>query len=192
MKLIVGLGNPGKEYSHNRHNVGYQFIDFFAKKQSIKINQRQCQSETGVGEICDEKVLLAKPRTFVNNSGVAVAGLLQKHRTAIGDLIVIYDDLDLPLGKLRIRNGGSAGGHNGIKSIISATGTQDFARVKIGIGRPDAGRDRRASEDEIVEYVLSNFLPEERDIIKSTIDSVSEAVELIIDSGVVEAMNRFN
>jgi peptidyl-tRNA hydrolase, PTH1 family len=192
MKLIVGLGNPGREYAHNRHNVGYQFIDFIAKKYSIKINQRQCQSETGAGEITDEKALLVKPRTFVNNSGVAVAGLLQKHRIKISDLIVVYDDLDLPLGKLRIRNGGSAGGHKGIKSIISATGTQDFARIKIGIGRPDAGRDKRASEDEIVEYVLSNFASEERDIIKSTIERVSEAVEIAIESGVVEAMNRFN
>ena len=192
MKLIAGLGNPGRDYARNRHNMGFQLIDFVSKKYSIKINQRQCQSETGIGEICDEKVLLAKPRTFVNNSGIAVAGLLQKHRINIGDLVVVCDDLDLPLGKLRIRNGGSAGGHKGIKSIISSTGTQDFVRIKIGIGRPDKGRDKRASEDEIVEYVLSNFSAEEHAIIKETIARVSEAIELIIKEGVVEAMNRFN
>ena len=135
-KLIVGLGNPGKLYVNNRHNVGFRCIDFFARKEGILLNQRRSRSRLGVGEVAGTRVILAKPRTFMNLSGQAVAPLLRYYQIQLQGLIVIYDDLDLPLGKIRIREHGGAGGHNGIKSIIGHLGRQDFARIRVPRGRP--------------------------------------------------------
>ena len=190
MKLIVGLGNPGKEYAHNRHNVGFRCVNHLAKLHSINVKQRQCQSQVGTGAIAGNKVLLAKPKTFVNRSGNAVSQLVRKHGIAIDDLIVVYDDLDLSLGKVRIRPRGSAGGHRGINSIISALGSQDFCRIKVGIGRPDDEADHDV--DAVVDHVLSDFSPEEDQLIKPAIASAAEAIECIIAEGVVAAMNKFN
>ena len=192
MKLIVGLGNPGKEYAHNRHNVGFRCINHLAKLHSINVKQRQCQSQVGSGIIAGIKVLLAKPKTFVNLSGNAVNQLMRKHGISTDDLIVIYDDLDLPLGKIRIRADGSSGGHKGIKSIIATLGTQDFCRIKIGIGRPDAPDNTDHSTDAVVDHVLSDFNREEEQLIKSAIDRAAEAVECIIAKDITTAMNQFN
>ena len=193
MKLIVGLGNPGKTYAHNRHNIGFRCINHLARLHSIPLKQHQCQSQIGSSKIGGVKVLLAKPKTFVNLSGEAVARLMRKYSIAVDDLIVICDDLDLPLGKLRLRPGGSAGGHKGINSIISALGSKDFCRIKAGIGRPTKENGMAISdEDAIVSYVLSDFTPQEEAIIKPTIARVAEVIHCILTEGIVAAMNKFN
>jgi PTH1 family peptidyl-tRNA hydrolase len=192
MKLIVGLGNPGKEYANNRHNVGFRCINHLAKLNSINMKQRQCQSQVGSGTIADAKVLLAKPNTFVNLSGNAVSQLMRKHGISTSDLVVIYDDLDLPLGKIRVRSTGSSGGHKGMKSIIAALGTQDFFRIKIGIGRPDVPEETDHDKDIVVDHVLSDFDKEEEQLIKVAIDRAVWAVECIINKDITTAMNKFN
>jgi PTH1 family peptidyl-tRNA hydrolase len=193
MKLIAGLGNPGKDYAHNRHNIGYRCLNHLAKLYSIEIKRRQCHSQIGIGNIGDVKVLLAKPMTFVNLSGEAVGPLMRRYKIKATDLIVIHDDLDLPLGKLRLRLGGSAGGHKGIKSIISTLGSKDFPRIKVGIGRPTK-EDGTAinDEDAIINYVLSDFTPKEDDIIKSSISQAAKAIDSILTEGITAAMNKFN
>ncbi len=192
MKLVVGLGNPGKEYAHNRHNVGFRCINHLAKLHAINVKQRQCQSQVGMGTISGTKILLAKPKTFVNRSGDAIKQLMRKHGIAADDLIVIHDDLDLPLGKIRIRNKGSAGGHRGINSIISALGSPDFCRIKIGIGRPAEEQSTDRDTEAVVGHVLSDFSPEEEQLVKPAITSAAEAVECIIAEGITAAMNKFN
>ena len=193
MKLIVGLGNPGKAYAHNRHNIGFRCINHLARLHSISIKGHQCQSQVGTGKIAGVEVLLAKPKTFVNLSGEAVGRLMRKYSIPVNNLIVIYDDLDLPLGKLRLRPGGSAGGHKGINSIISAMGSEDFPRIKVGIGRPTT-EDAAAitDEDVIVSHVLSDFTPQEEAAIKPAIATAAEAIHCILTEGIVAAMNKFN
>jgi len=193
LKLIVGLGNPGKTYAHNRHNIGFRCINYLARLHSIPVKKHQCQSQVGNGKIAGVEVLLAKPKTFVNLSGEAVGRLMRKYNIATDDLIVIYDDLDLPLGKLRLRPGGSAGGHKGINSIISALGSEDFPRIKVGIGRPTTENGTAITDEEvIVNYVLSDFTPQEEAAIKPAIVSAAEAIQCILTEGIVAAMNRFN
>ncbi len=193
MKLIIGLGNPGSIYARNRHNIGYRCINHLAKLHSISMKGHQCQSQVGSGKIAGVEVLLAKPKTFVNQSGEAVGCLVRRYNISLNDLIVIYDDLDLPSGKLRLRPDGSAGGHKGINSIISALGSEDFPRIKVGIGRPTK-EDGTAitDEDAIVSYVLSDFTPREDDIIKSAIAQVGKAIESFLADGITPAMNKFN
>jgi PTH1 family peptidyl-tRNA hydrolase len=193
LKLIVGLGNPGRNYAHNRHNIGFRCINHLAKLHSIPIKKHQCHSQLGTGQMASVEVLLAKPKTYVNESGKAVSQLLRKYNISVNDLLVIYDDLDLPLGKIRIRQGGSAGGHKGIKSIISALGSQDFCRIKVGIGRPtDKDGTPLSDEDAIVGYVLSDFTPAESKLIKPAITGVAEAISYLLKDGIIAAMNKFN
>ena len=182
-KLIVGLGNPGKDYEGTRHNVGYMAIDVLAKRHHIFVKARRNRAQVGEGTIGDEKVILAKPLTFVNLSGEAVSGLIRRYRLNLEDVIVITDDVNLPVGRLRVRASGSAGGHKGLKSIILSLGTQDFVRIRIGIGAPDRG---------MVDYVLSRFTREERPIIKQAVTRAADAVEAILTSGIEQAMNEFN
>ena len=192
-KLIVGLGNPGKAYAHNRHNIGFRCINHLATLHSIPVKQRQCQSQIGFGKIAGVELLLAKPKTFVNLSGEAVSRLMRRYDIAVDDLLVICDDLDLPPSKLRLRHGGSAGGHKGIESIISALGSQDFPRIKVGIGRPVREDGTAiADEDGIISYVLGDFTPQEEKTIKPAIASVAEAIECILTEGITAAMNQFN
>jgi len=191
MKLIVGLGNPGKTYAHNRHNVGFRCLNYFARLHSIRLDHRQCRAKVGLGEVSGEKLLLAKPRTFVNLSGNSVAGLVHKHDIPLSNLLVIYDDLDLPLGKIRLRQSGSSGGHKGMNSIISALGSEDFPRIRVGIGRPQA-EEQSISEDAIVNYVLSDFFPQEEAIIKPVIVKVAEAIDCFLTQGIEAAMSKFN
>lgn len=194
MKLIIGLGNPGKAYAHNRHNIGFRCINHLSKLHSIPIKQHQCRSQVGTGKIAGIEVILAKPKTFVNLSGEAVGSLIRKYKIPANDVIVIYDDLDLPLGKLRLRPGGSAGGHKGIKSIISALGSkEDFCRIKVGIGRPTEKDGTAITNDEfIVNYVLSDFTYKEDDIINPAIAQIAEAIHCVLTEGIVAAMNKFN
>lgn len=191
MKLIVGLGNPGKNYAHNRHNIGFRCLNYFARLHSIRFERRQCQSRVGFGEVGGEKLLLAKPRTFVNVSGKAVGCLASKYGVHLNDLLVIYDDLDLPLGKIRLRRSGGSGGHKGMKSIISTLRSEDFSRIRVGIGRPRV-EELSNNEDVVVNYVLSNFTPQEERLIKPVIARVAEAVDCFLTQGIEVAMSKFN
>lgn len=192
MKLVVGLGNPGKAYAHNRHNVGFHCLNYFAKLHSIRFDRRQCQARVGTSELGGEKLLLAKPRTFVNLSGKAVGCLVSKYAIPLNNLLVIYDDLDLPLDKIRLRSGGGSGGHKGMKSIISALGSEEFPRLRVGIGHPQVEGLSNTDEDVIVSYVLSDFTPQEEELIKPVIASVAEAIDCFLNQGMEVAMSRFN
>jgi len=192
MELIVGLGNPGQLYAHNRHNVGFRCLSYFAKLHSIKFERRECRARIGIGEIAGKKLLLAKPMTFVNLSGKAVAGLVRKYDIALSDLLVIRDDLDLPLGKVRLRPGGGSGGHKGMESIISILGSQDFPRIRVGIGRPQEAQMSGSNEDMIVDYVLGDFSPQEEEAIKRSIARVGEAIDCFLTQGMEAAMSKFN
>lgn len=183
MKLIVGLGNPGRRYAATRHNVGYMVLDELAKRHRIHVKKRMGRAMVGQGTIAEEEVLLAKPMTFMNLSGEAVSHLARRYRIKPEDIIVIYDDVDLPPGKIRIRPRGSAGGHKGMDSIIYHLRTQDFPRVRIGIG---------SIEGEAIDYVLSRFNRSDIALIKPAIASAASAVEAIIAEGIEPAMNKFN
>ncbi len=191
MKLIVGLGNPGKTYAHNRHNAGFRCLNYFARLHSIRFDHRQCRARVGTSEVRGEKVLLAKPRTFVNLSGKTVAGLVHKHDIPLSDLLIIYDDLDLPLGKIRLRQSGSSGGHKGMNSIISTLGSEVFPRIRVGIGHPQM-EEQSINEDAIVNYVLSDFSPQEEAIMKPVIVKVAEAIDCFLSRGIEAAMSKFN
>jgi PTH1 family peptidyl-tRNA hydrolase len=188
MKLIVGLGNPGRDYGQHRHNIGFRCANYFARKHGLEFNKRQARSQIARGRIAGVDVMLAKPQTFMNLSGGAVSLLVQQLSLPLTDLIVIYDDLDLPLGKIRIRERGSAGGHRGIQSIIDSLSSQDFPRIRVGLGRPPEVH----SEDEVVAYVLSEFSSEEQLVVTEAVARVSEALEYLLSTSITEAMNRFN
>jgi PTH1 family peptidyl-tRNA hydrolase len=191
MKLIIGLGNPGKTYARNRHNAGFRCLNYFARLHSTRFDRRQCHARVGTGEVRGEKLLLAKPGTFVNLSGKSVACLVHKHHIPLSNLLVIHDDLDLPLGKIRLRRSGSSGGHKGMNSIIPALGSEDFPRIRVGIGRPQV-EEQSMSEDAIINYVLSDFSPQEEAIIKPVIARVSEAIDCFLGQGIEAAMSKFN
>jgi PTH1 family peptidyl-tRNA hydrolase len=191
MRLIVGLGNPGKSYAHNRHNAGFRCLNYFARLHSIRFGHRQCRARVGIGKVRGKTLLLAKPGTFMNLSGNSAAGLVRKHKVPLSDLLIIYDDLDLPLGKIRLRQSGGSGGHKGMNSIISALGSEDFPRIRVGIGRPQS-EEQSISEDAIVNYVLSDFSSQEEATIKTVIATVSEAIDCFLTEGIEAAMSKFN
>jgi PTH1 family peptidyl-tRNA hydrolase len=192
MKLIVGLGNPGFLYARNRHNIGFMCVSYLAKVRDIRFDRKQGHARTGIGNIARSRVVLARPQTYMNASGESVSALLRKLNIAPSDLIVIHDDLDLPPGKIRLRLGGSSGGHKGIDSIIARIGTRDFHRVRVGIGRPDISEGADAKEDTVIAYVLADFTPEEKKIIDTVIPQVSEAIVCLLAEGLVAAMNKYN
>jgi len=192
MKLIVGLGNPGRGYAHNRHNVGFVCLNHFARTQGIRFDRKQGKARVGTGEVAGSQVLLARPQTYMNLSGQSVSRLMKKFNINLNDLVVIHDDLDLPLGKIRLRHGSSSGGHKGIDSIISSLGSQDFTRLRVGIGRPTTEGLAPTSEADIVAYVLSNFTPEEKQIVAQVIPKASEAIYCLLSQGLVAAMNKYN
>ncbi len=189
MKLIVGLGNPGRSYARNRHNIGFIALSRFARAEGIKFAHKKSQARIGTGKVDDTEVLLARPQTFMNNSGYSVSRLVKKFKVGPKDLIVIHDDLDLPLAKIRISFGSSSGGHKGINSIIQELGSQDFIRLRIGIGRPD---NPQISEDDIIDYVLSDFTAKEKRAIEKIIPTVNEALLCLLTDGITVAMNQFN
>ena len=191
MKLIIGLGNPGRGYAKNRHNIGFTCLNHFAKRQGIRLDKKRGQARTGSGEVDGTQVVLARPQTYMNLSGQAVSRLVKKFNVGLGDLIVIHDDLDLPLGKIRIRQGGSSGGHKGVDSIISELGSQDFIRIRVGISRPTENANE-ISEADIIKYVLGDFTPEEKKTISQVIPEVSEAILCLLTEGLVAAMNSYN
>jgi PTH1 family peptidyl-tRNA hydrolase len=191
MKLIVGLGNPGRAYATNRHNLGFMCLNHFAKTQGIRFDRKQSQARIGSGEIADNKAVLAKPQTYMNRSGQSVGRLVNKFNINPDDLIIIHDDLDLPLGTIRIRRSGGSGGHKGIDSIISYLESQDFPRLRIGIGRPTTPL-AEISENDIIAFVLSDFTPEEKQVITQVIPRASEAILCLLTEGLAAAMNKFN
>ena len=183
--LIVGLGNPGREYAGNRHNVGFDCVDLLAEKHGIALSRSQHKARLGTGQVAGRRAILAEPQTYVNSSGEAVGAVARYYKVAPEDVLVIYDDLDLPQGTIRLRPGGSSGGHNGIKSIIEHLGTQAFPRVRIGIGRPPGRMEPK-------DYVLQDFSAAEREGMAEVYDRVVDAVETFIREGIREAMNRYN
>ena len=189
MKLIVGLGNPGRSYANNRHNIGFICLNHFARTQGVKFDQKRGLARIGVGEVAGNKLVLARPQTYVNLSGQSVSRLVQKFNVNPNDLLVIHDDLDLPLAKVRISHGSGSAGHKGIESIIKELGSQDFIRIRIGIGRPNKAE---ISDDEIIAYVLSDFTAEEKQAIAQVIPRVSEAILCLLTEGLTTAMNRYN
>jgi len=193
MKLIVGLGNPGFLYARNRHNIGFMCVSHLAKVSKITFDRKQGHARTGIGNIGRYKAVVARPQTYMNASGEAVSVLLNKLNVSPSDLIVIHDDLDLPVGKIRVRMGGSSGGHKGIDSIIARIGTRDFNRIRVGIGRPEADDSPAPPKEEaVIAYVLNDFTSEERKIIDETIPKVSEAIAYLVAAGLTAAMNKYN
>jgi PTH1 family peptidyl-tRNA hydrolase len=184
LKLIVGLGNPGPRYTGNRHNVGYQCIERLARRHDISAGKVMFKAYVSRGQIGHHKVVLARPLTFMNLSGLAVRPVLRWYHLPLQHLLVIYDDLDLPLGSIRLRQKGGSGGHKGMRSIIEALGSQEFPRLRIGIGRPTRGEPR--------DYVLSDFTPDELAVVEGAYDSAVEAVERFVAEGIIPAMNEFN
>lgn len=183
MFLIVGLGNPGKEYEDTRHNIGFKVVDNIAKEYNIEINRQKFKGTYGEGFIDGEKVMLLKPTTYMNLSGESVREVVDFYNLDNDDVLVIYDDISLEVGTLRIREKGSAGGHNGIKSIIAHLGSDIFPRIKVGVGQPDVN---------LIKYVLGKFTKEEVTILSESIQASTKATREIIKNDVKTAMNQFN
>jgi PTH1 family peptidyl-tRNA hydrolase len=193
MRLIVGLGNPGRRYVNNRHNVGFRCIDWLAREHSISLDSRRARSYVGAGHIGDTRVVLAKPRTYMNLSGEAVRGLMHRYDVPVQNILVVYDDLDLPLGRIRIREKGSSGGHKGMKSIIAQVGSQDFPRLRVGIA-PLVDTEGLAPCQQIdaVEHVLGDFSTRERAVIRDVYPVVVAAIDCLVADGIKAAMNQYN
>jgi len=186
VKLIVGLGNPGIEYQFTPHNLGFLTIDRIADDCGVEVRNRQCRALTARATIGSQPVLLAKPETFMNLSGMAVRELVEKHEVRPeSDLIVIYDELDLPLGTIRIRERGSSAGHNGMRSVIGALGTQEFLRIRLGVAPQ-----RKVTDG--VKFVLTPFRKTQLKKVDELLDWAAEAVTVILEAGPAAAMNRFN
>jgi PTH1 family peptidyl-tRNA hydrolase len=185
VKLIVGLGNPGYQYHLSPHNMGFMAVDRLAEDCGVEIGRREGQALTASTEIEGQRVILAKPQTYMNLSGMAVARLLEKYELPVSDLLVLVDDVDLPLGMLRIRPRGSAGTHNGLKSVIGSIQADDFGRVRMGV-QPAHAR------DDLVSYLLGPLRKAELEVVAEMLDRACEAVRVILKEGVPAAMNRFN
>ncbi|MEG1458066.1 MAG: aminoacyl-tRNA hydrolase [Acetivibrio sp.] len=185
MFIVIGLGNPTREYQATRHNIGFDAITRIADDNKISMDLKKHKAICGKGYIAGQKVILAQPQTYMNVSGESVRELMDYYKVKEEEIIIIYDDISLDVGKLRVRPKGSAGGHNGIKSIIQHMGTQEFARIRIGVGDKPKGWD-------LADYVLGRFSTEEEKTIREALKLASEACETIITEGVEAAMNRFN
>lgn len=185
LRLVVGLGNPGSEYANNRHNLGFRVVDALADKHGLSFKRHKGKVRVAQGEVCGHGLLLAKPQTFMNLSGGAVSKLSRFFEVSPEDILVVYDDLDLPLGRLRLRPEGGSGGHRGMRSIIDQLGTRSFARLRVGIDRP-AGRMDPA------DYVLEAFTADEEVIVAEAVRQAVATIECCLKEGLVVAMDRFN
>lgn len=174
MYLIIGLGNPGKDYENTRHNLGFKTIDELARRLNVKNFKEKCKSFLAETKLDDHKVVLAQPQTFMNNSGEAVSELLSWHKTGIQNLILIYDDVDLPIGTIRVRRGGGAGGHHGIESVMSHTLSSEFMRIRIGIGR---------ESQDVSEYVLQNIPLSQSEKLAEAVNFAADAALAVITAG---------
>jgi len=182
---IVGLGNPGAEYAATRHNAGFWCIDALARKHSIRLERRRSSAIIGEGAIANRPVALVKPRTYVNRSGAAIRYLKARYGLPTDRLLIVCDDINLPPGKLRLRAKGSAGGHNGLKSVIEAAGSQAFPRLRIGVGMPAAGAGQ-------IEHVIGPMPPDEREILDAAVERAADAIACLLAEGIQETMSRFN
>ena len=184
MKLLVGLGNPGDKYAGTRHNAGFLVAERIAERQHVALKKKGYQGIYGVGRIAGEETCILLPQTFMNRSGASVNSAFKSLGVSPGDLIVIFDDLDLPFGRLRVRPDGGHGGHNGMRDIVGLLGCKDFNRLKVGIGRPERG--------DVTSHVLGRYSSEERSQLPHLLDLAADAIEAIIAEGALAAMNRFN
>ena len=185
LHLIVGLGNPGPEYAEHRHNVGFQVLELLAQRHGLTFDRLLFKARVAVGQIAGQRVVLARPLTYMNRSGESVAPLVRWYKLPLERLLVVYDDLDLPLGTLRLRPRGGSGGHRGMESIIQHLGTEAFPRLRVGIGRPPAGWDA-------ADYVLHPFTEDELPVIAAARERAVDAIECWLSEGIETAMNRFN
>ena len=183
--LIIGLGNPGGEYTGNRHNVGFMAADRWARAHALSFSKIQHRAIIAIGRSGERRVIIAKPQTYMNDSGRAVGALLRFYKIPVERLLVIFDDLDLPFGVIRLRADGGAGGHNGMRSIIQQLGGNQFARLRIGIGRPPGRMDPAA-------FVLQDFSREETAELDALLDRAAQAVDTFLAAGITSAMNQFN
>ena len=191
MKLIVGLGNPGIEYQFTPHNAGFLAVDRIAEECSVMLTNRRGRALTARAKLAGQDVLLVKPETFMNLSGLSVAALIQEFEISSGDIVVLYDELALPLGTIRIRERGSANGHNGVKSISGVLGTEEWLRIRIGVGK-SALADGREIKAGGRDYLLSPMRKQELALLDEVLDRVRSAVEMVLTEGVGAAMNKFN
>ena len=186
--LIVGLGNPGEEYENTPHNLGFMVIDRLAGSHAIRVSRKENMSLVGLGEIGKKRLALAKPQTYMNLSGPAVRGLLERYELKPDRLIVVYDELDLPWGTLRIRLNGSAAGHNGVKSLIGSLGTNEFTRIRLGIARESEPGNPVKGE----QFVLAPFKRAQKQDVEETVGRAADAVEFILAEGAAQAMTKYN
>lgn len=184
--LIAGLGNPGKQYEDNRHNVGFMVADVLADRWQIEMKRKRKNALTGEGIFESHSVILAKPQTYMNNSGLSIGPLQRLYGIQAENMLVIYDDLDLPFGRIRLRASGGAAGHHGMESIIEKVSTRDFLRLRVGIGRP------QHAGEEVVDFVLKSFQSSDRKKLKTVLDQAADAVEMVLRSGIEIAMTHFN
>lgn len=185
MILIAGLGNPGKEYENTRHNVGFLTINKIAEDVGVKITKKGFQSLYNLGQFEESKILLLKPQTYMNNCGNALREAREFYKIDTDKIIVIHDEMDLPLGRIKLKKDGGSAGHNGIKSIIANIGSDNFARVRVGVGKP-------YDKNNVIKHVLSGFSKEERQQLPEVIESARDSVFAIIINGIEKAMNEFN
>jgi len=185
MYLIVGLGNPENEYSNTRHNMGFDVINQIADEYDIKVTKKKFNALYGMGEINGKKVILVKPQTYMNSSGESVIKFKRFYKLSNKDIVVIYDDLDLNLGDIRLKAKGGAGTHNGMKSVVENLGSENFARVRVGIGSPE-------NKDEMIDFVLQKIPKREREILDKSIINAKESVIVLLENGIDIAMNKFN
>lgn len=190
---MVGLGNPGKDYENSLHNVGFMCVSYFARENNIRFEKSQAKARTGLGKVGDYDVVVARPQTFMNRSGEAVVRLVNKYRVDLKDLLVVFDDMDLPLGKIRIRAGGGAGGHKGMKSIIAELGSDDFPRLRVGIGRPDSDSSSPKEKNaDVITFLLSELPAEDKKVIDMTLPEVNEVIRCFLTEDITAVMNRYN
>ena len=185
MYIIVGLGNPGKQYENTRHNVGFNVIDILAEEYDISVTKMKHKALIGEGRVGTEKVVLVKPVTYMNLSGESLAEIYNFYKVDTNNIVVIYDDIDLDVGKIRIRKKGSGGTHNGMRSIVKCLGTTDFPRVRVGVSKPEPGRD-------LANFVLSKFAPDEMAGLKEGLEKSVLAIDSIIRENIDLAMNKYN
>ena len=185
MRIVVGLGNPGREYSTTRHNLGFIVVDRFAAIHTISFSRQKFKSKIASGVVAGEEVLLVKPQTFMNLSGEAVGPLLRFYKKPLSDLLVVYDDIDIPFGDIRLRTAGGSGGHKGMESIIGNLGSDEFQRIRVGIRR-------EAPTGDLGDYVLKNFSKEEKAELDGIVDKACSAIEAVLTGPFEMAMNRFN
>ncbi|MCC0688114.1 MULTISPECIES: aminoacyl-tRNA hydrolase [unclassified Clostridioides] len=185
MYVVVGLGNPGKKYEKTRHNVGFDVIDILAKEYNISVTKIKHKALIGEGRVGTEKVLLVKPQTYMNLSGETLIDIYKYYKVDLSNIIVVYDDIDLDVGKIRIRKKGSGGTHNGMKSITKCLGSNDFPRVRVGVSKPEVGQD-------LADFVLSRFRKEESDNINEALEKAAYAIDSIIRENIDMSMNKYN